>query len=84
MWYAFRTNDELRKESAEMFRGYADAVGYVQSMLQTERRPKRMADGLYKLRNQNPDEYRAYYICRGDKMRSYEFTDVLDLAELHA
>lgn len=79
-WYAFRTNQETRKESAELFSAYADAVRYCQSLLQTERRPKREAAGLYKLRNAfKIADYRAYYICRADKMQAYEFADVLDL-----
>ena len=79
-WYVFSTVEEDADESVSTCGSYDEAVKEAQAKHQTERRPKRIKAGWYRISHMaNPGRYRenASYIVSYNKMIAYGFGRLL-------
>lgn len=78
-WYIFSTRDEQQRATLEIAISYRRAVDVAQEEVGSgmDERPKRVFEGMYKIRNSSPDNYRARYIVREDAMSRYGFGHLL-------
>ena len=71
-WYIFSTREHQQMTTLETAVSYSRAVQVAQEEIGTDDRPKRVFEGMYRLRNTRT-EYQGRYIVREDMMRRYGF-----------